>query len=111
MGNVSVQKRTCLYHLTTETTGDRDFDSLHYYERTYSKHAYLRSNDRQIPKVSTHLPMKAMRRKPPRPFELNGASRQVNESGAAQAARCLAYTAEFHPNVEPNGPHNAVVFE
>jgi len=55
--------------------------------------------------------MKAMRRKPPRQFKLNGASCQVNVSGAAQAARCLEYTAEFHPNVEPNRPHNAVVFE
>jgi hypothetical protein len=32
-----------------------------------------------------------------------------NRSGAAQAARCLAYTVQFHLNVEPISPHDVVV--
>jgi len=38
-----------------------------------------------------------------------GASRRGNESGAAQAARCLECAAEFPRNEETIGPHNAVV--
>ena len=32
-----------------------------------------------------------------------------NRSGAAQAARCLAYPVQFHLNVEPLSPHDVVV--